>query len=142
MNCIKCNIELTINNYSISAKNKKYYICNNCNAKRIAEYRIKKPWITKINNIIRYEHVIKHGWNIPKEIAYCLITSPCAYCGEIPNELNGLDRIDNNKGYTIDNVVPCCKNCNWAKNDLSINEFKKHIEKIYHYSKGVGFIIR
>lgn len=31
----------------------------------------------------------------------------------------GIDRIDSLKGYTTDNVVPCCKDCNYMKRDLS-----------------------
>lgn len=45
---------------------------------------------------------------------------------------NGIDRIDNNKGYTIDNVVPCCKMCNQAKNDYTLQEFQDWVEKIYN----------
>ena len=41
-----------------------------------------------------------------------------------------LERIDNNKGYTIGNVVPCCKICNHAKNNLTIQEFKDWIERV------------
>lgn len=44
---------------------------------------------------------------------------------------NGIDRIDSKKGYTIDNVVPCCKYCNSAKLDRSVNDFKKWIKKVY-----------
>jgi hypothetical protein len=40
----------------------------------------------------------------------------CAYCG---NELNrtgsGLDRLDDAKPYTIDNVVPSCWPCNYLR---------------------------
>jgi hypothetical protein len=32
---------------------------------------------------------------------------------------NGLDRIDNTKSHYTDNVVPCCFNCNRAKNDMN-----------------------
>lgn len=40
---------------------------------------------------------------------------PCHYCGcEI--EATGLDRKDSNRGYTPDNVVPCCFDCNTKKN--------------------------
>ena len=27
----------------------------------------------------------------------------------------GLDRLDNSKGYVLDNVVPCCDKCNRLK---------------------------
>ena len=30
-------------------------------------------------------------------------------------QCNGLDRIDSAIGYTVENTVPCCKNCNTAK---------------------------
>jgi hypothetical protein len=46
---------------------------------------------------------------------------------------NGIDRIDSSKGYELNNVVPCCKNCNSAKMELSINDFKNQIKKIYEY---------
>ena len=38
---------------------------------------------------------------------------PCFYCGDTNNI--GLDRIDNTKGHTKDNVVPCCYTCNTAR---------------------------
>ena len=68
----------------------------------------------------------------------------CCYCGAKPNNIssnpkfngnykyNGIDRIDNNKGYTIDNVVPCCITCNYAKGTKTTKEFKDWIVKIYN----------
>lgn len=72
-----------------------------------------------------------------------MIQKPCFYCGcegtNISNDYNykknekfsdtmivcnGIDRIDSKKGYTKDNVVPCCKHCNSAKSDKTIEEFK------------------
>jgi len=35
----------------------------------------------------------------------------------------GVDRIDSNFGYTLDNVVPCCSYCNYAKRDMSTKDF-------------------
>ena len=60
----------------------------------------------------------------------------CVYCEHEPdnNDLdhsrnlngawlhNGLDRIDSNKGYTIDNVQPCCFTCNRLKSDMTEEE--------------------
>ena len=45
----------------------------------------------------------------------------------------GIDRYDSKLGYTIENSVPCCKNCNRAKSDLSFEDFKLHIKKIYEW---------
>lgn len=45
-----------------------------------------------------------------------LIRSPCEYCkGPLPTIGHGLDRADNGRGYTADNVVPCCGPCNHVK---------------------------
>lgn len=45
-----------------------------------------------------------------------LITSPCYYCGyQKDNEVNGIDRRDNAKGYEDGNCVPCCTPCNMMK---------------------------
>lgn len=72
----------------------------------------------------------------------------CTYCGREPFTIktkvscngiyiyNGIDRVDSSKGYIIENCVPCCKICNYAKRKLSLQEFKEHITKIYfHYIK-------
>ena len=39
---------------------------------------------------------------------------PCSYCGT-PVRTIGVDRKDSAKGYSVDNVVPCCGPCNRTK---------------------------
>ena len=52
-----------------------------------------------------------------------IITQKCIYCGD--ERRVGCDRIDNNKGHTKDNVVPCCYDCNCARNNnFSYEEMK------------------
>jgi len=58
-----------------------------------------------------------------------LINRPCFYCGQ-KNDTKGLDRVDNNKGYLIENVVSCCQQCNLMKRDMSVNDFIVQIENI------------
>jgi len=41
----------------------------------------------------------------------------------------GIDRLNNAIGYTIDNTVPCCKICNYAKRDLSFEEYMAHLAR-------------
>lgn len=43
---------------------------------------------------------------------------------------NGLDRLNNNKPHNTNNVVPCCFNCNRAKNDMNLLQFRNHISKM------------
>lgn len=50
-----------------------------------------------------------------------IISKPCFYCGDHENV--GCDRIDNSKGHTMDNVVPCCYICNTVRQDnFSVDE--------------------
>jgi hypothetical protein len=44
-----------------------------------------------------------------------ILLKPCVYCGDTKRV--GCDRIDNSKGHTKDNVVPCCIECNTARNN-------------------------
>lgn len=46
---------------------------------------------------------------------------------------NGIDRIDNSKGYTVNNCVSCCGQCNYAKKDMDIIQFKEWIKKMYKH---------
>lgn len=45
-----------------------------------------------------------------------LVLSPCYYCkSSIEGEVNGIDRVDNSKGYSKENCVACCQVCNRIK---------------------------
>lgn len=63
---------------------------------------------------------------------------PCFYCGD---ELDSicLDRIDNDLGYFIENTVSCCYKCNSIKHVYDIEDFLKHIEKIFMYQQKVRY---
>ena len=56
---------------------------------------------------------------------------PCHYCGDAIETI-GLDRIDNNIGYNLDNLVSCCTFCNLAKLDWTEEYFLDKIRKIAH----------
>lgn len=48
----------------------------------------------------------------------------CYYCGEeLPHWGHGVDRVNNNLGYTADNVVACCAACNAEKRTLTAAEW-------------------
>lgn len=74
-----------------------------------------------------------------------IIHSPCHYCSILPNKVltrkdnadhgirliyNGIDRMDNFKGYTLKNSVPCCEICNRAKSTLTYEEFLQYLNRI------------
>lgn len=77
----------------------------------------------------------------------------CFYCGDEPKSVyrilnsktgevragipiiyNGVDRINNLIGYTIDNSVTCCETCNRMKTNHDYEFFLDHVKKIYENS--------
>lgn len=56
-----------------------------------------------------------------------LFMQPCVFCGETDWHKIGLDRIDNTKGHTRDNLQPCCWSCNSKKKNMSVDEFRQAI---------------
>lgn len=69
-------------------------------------------------------------WKLSFDEYQILISRPCHYCsyqlGEAVLKGCGLDRLDNQKGYILDNCVSCCAFCNFIKQDLlSADEMKK-----------------
>ena len=76
-----------------------------------------------------------------------LVKDNCFYCGSPPlgeEKLgsttqkflyNGVDRFDNTKGYTSDNVKTCCKTCNYMKLNHTFEDFLGHIRKIVEHLK-------
>lgn len=60
---------------------------------------------------------------LPDALAEDLMTDACFYCGNA-EEVNGIDRVDNFKGYLEDNVVTACKWCNRAKHVRTRAEFE------------------
>jgi hypothetical protein len=63
-----------------------------------------------------------------------LVIQPCYYCGFVSKtRLNGIDRMNNNKGYILSNCISCCKMCNIIKNIQHPNEFLDKINIINNY---------
>ena len=95
-------------------------------------------------------------FDLTKEQFVVITSSNCYYCGIEPSKTyntkkangglivrgsytyNGIDRIDSTIGYIIDNCVPCCKNCNYAKNDMSVEEFDSWLKRIFEFRFGVN----
>jgi len=107
--------------------------------------------IAAMNSLIAsYKYEAKkrgYDWNLTKKQFKKITQQNCYYCGIRPNQSclsknpqcngdyihNGIDRVDNTKGYTIDNVVPCCGICNMAKGKQTQEEFLNWIRRIYKY---------
>ena len=102
----------------------------------------------------------KHSFRLSKKTFKILTSSNCYYCGQEPKNIrtmtgkkglsleakeyskyyfNGLDRKNNNKGYTKDNVVPCCSSCNFLKGNRNYEEFLARVFKISKYIESVFY---
>lgn len=64
----------------------------------------------------------KISFNLSFEEFNSFWDKPCYYCGVDINGI-GLDRKDPKDGYRIENIVPCCVQCNRAKTIQTTEEF-------------------
>lgn len=103
-------------------------------------------------NLLKYKTSARkrnYDWLLSDEEFASLTSGDCFYCGIEPKQIckasrscrqtsqviyNGIDRIDNSKGYVIGNVVSCCKICNRAKDVMSKEDF------IYWATRVVGHL--
>ena len=78
----------------------------------------------------------KHDWSLTYEEFLAFWQKPCNYCGaEI--KTCSLDRVDASLGYSVDNVVPCCHDCNQFKMDQAVEDFKAQIAALYLNLDGI-----
>jgi len=68
----------------------------------------------------RRQNSVASNWDLSiEEYTEKISSNSCYYCGgPLPNYGAALDRLDSNIGYSVDNVVPCCKYCNTIKSNL------------------------
>lgn len=71
----------------------------------------------------------------------------CHYCGDSPatekltknktrtSARNGIDRRDNSIGYSRENTVSCCSTCNYAKREMSSEQFVAWAKRVASHSK-------
>jgi len=116
-----------------------------CLHRELAAHRVRERFrdYPKHSRVFRYyrRNAKMRGvdWNLSKEEFFRLIQADCYFCGTPPPsrpgpydlKYNGIDRIDNSKGYEEGNVVACCTTCNSAKSTMSVLEFAKWVERIH-----------
>jgi hypothetical protein len=106
------------NKEELSEYNKKYYNNNQeVISKRDRQYKLDPK--NRFKKCITYSKRRGLEWNITLELYLKLCELPCFYCERVTeNSGYGLDRLDNSKGYFIENDVPCCRDCNVIKSDI------------------------
>lgn len=157
LNCL-CDCGKTIIVRSICVRNGSTKSCG-CHTKKWTKLRKKKKRLdaslrsssVKFNSgfnslYLGYFHSSTNrnkDFNLNVEDFAALTKMNCHYCNRKPHQIrksgadsytyNGIDRTDNSKGYQTDNVVPCCKICNFAKHSMSKKEFELWIKDLVDF---------
>lgn len=102
----------------------------------------------KVSDYRRHAKDRGFDYNLTFEEVKSLIYQPCYYCKHpartcrkyLNTEVyyNGIDRVDNSKGYDITNCVPACHICNKGKASNSFESFISWITRIENFSGTVS----
>lgn len=101
---------------------------------------------TVINHILKkYKYGARKrnfAFDLDKDLLEVMVLGDCYYCGIGPSNVargvgshdpfqyNGIDRVNPQKGYSLDNVVTCCRTCNTAKRNMSPKEWLNWVARI------------
>jgi len=94
-------------------------------------------------------------FDLSKDEFKSFLDKKCFYCNSEPSNVyqiknsktgeiragepiiyNGIDRLNNDEGYTLSNSITCCETCNKMKTAHDINFFLNHIKKIFENKFG------
>jgi hypothetical protein len=107
----------------------------NKNNKELAKYKLKQgldiEWILKRKHS-KYKASAKtrgYVYILTVEDLRKYYKQNCYYCNNPVNDIS-LDRIDNNIGYTSDNIVSCCIKCNVMKHTQTKEDFIQRCKTI------------
>lgn len=139
--CTNCNNEYVIGLWNL--RNRKDKNCKYCYGKSKSLPNAGSSLNSLFSTYKRNALNRNYEFNISKEEFINIINKNCHYCDKKPSNIirskcniddfiyNGIDRIDNTKGYILNNIKSCCGQCNRAKTDMSLNDFKEWIFKVH-----------
>jgi len=121
-----------------------------CYGRDVQRKRLRKPAGEQSFNEVyrRYKaNAKKKGrvFKLDKESFREITQRHCHYCGCKPSKenrdrydtgsyiYNGIDRYDNNFGYSLENSVPCCEACNRAKLMMSAEDYINLCKRVAGY---------
>ena len=102
-------------------QHRKFYAKNRTACIESATRRARKP-LTRYTEIKSKAKTRNLEFSLTYQEFLMFDGKPCYYC-DSPKVSIGLDRTDNTKGYTLSNVVACCKQCNIMKQFFSKQAF-------------------
>lgn len=152
--CHKCGETKTVSTDSLRAGSKNCFDCRPLGYEDPQEATYKKLY----RKVQRKNKSIGAVSPISYEYFKQLTTGACHYSGHTPSNLygsknkemnadrnaasfiiyNGIDRVDNTKGYEYGNVVACCATCNRFKRDMTVEGFINHCRSIVAHTDERG----
>lgn len=145
----ECGERIVVRGANLRSGNSKS--CGCLKAGRAAQQAVE---LSKSNRLPKGEAALNHlfaiykknarrrgyKFNLSQDEFRGLVIQPCSYCGRPPSsvvEVNdssliytGIDRTNNEEGYSIDNCIPCCKICNRAKRGMPYEEFMIYLDDL------------
>lgn len=129
--CKKCLIDKSLTNFAQAGKDPRYRrrVCNVCrdkagyyanheeSKKKERLRRLRNPAMSMMTDIKKSDKKRGFQTDVTLDLIRSTLSTPCCYCGETTIRMT-LDRIDNDKGHTMDNVVPACIRCNYTRKDM------------------------
>jgi len=131
-------------------KNDGNFMCRQCYAERdAANFDAHWGYKAAYSRIKKDARTADRVFEIKLDEFRYLCQQNCYYCDSPPSNLityrgqnsftfryfmySGLDRLNNEIGYTRQNVVPCCIICNRAKNSMPFKDFIDWLNKLTDY---------
>ena len=146
--CSCCKIEKSLTDFGVdkSRKDDLAVYCRDCariqRAKSMKKIRKENPEKAKEQakkekqSIYGKYQTYKDGakkrnmtFNLTKDEFKTFWQKPCHYC-DAPINTIGIDRKDNNIGYTLDNCLSCCITCNRGKREITYEQYVEHCKRM------------
>ena len=139
----ECGTVKIISPYDITKR--KVYSCGCYHKEEMSKRQIKpnnQASKRKYFNTYKAGAKTRHiDFQLTEEQVYNISQNNCYYCNKEPQRVinsiggfiyvNGIDRVDNTKGYLFENCVSCCKDCNKIKHYVTPNIIIKAYKFLY-----------
>jgi hypothetical protein len=113
-----------------------YSYCKTCHRQQAITKRKQRPERHSYQRLRAQAKATGKAVEISSSTFLTLLNLPCTYCQRpyVPAKdfySYWLDRIDNSRGYSLDNILPCCGFCNrLRRDDLTVEETKVAVKAI------------
>lgn len=140
--CLRCG-----SNFEYLSENKKYCSAKCANALRIIN--TKNKYIESLKQGIVFGRTINEHFYLKykksaqkRGVEFMLSLTEfnlfmkynCHYCNSEINTV-GIDRMNNDMGYVLENCVPCCTECNLMKRGMLYQSFINQCNRISEWKK-------